>query len=92
MLIIHVIYTSLSGVKMNFSHKQHYGRDFFYPTDFSAKKFVDAFPTSSGKRKSLTLDQMQILQDLGVPFVIKEIFNNTSIGEIENANTRNKRL
>lgn len=65
---------------MNFSHKQHYGRDFFYPTDCKAQRFVDAFPTSSGKRKSLTLDQMHILKDLGIPFVIKEIFNNTNIG------------
>ncbi len=59
---------------MNFSHKQHYGKDFFYPTDPNAIKFVEAFPTSSGKRKSLTLNQMHLLKDLGVPFVIKEIF------------------
>ncbi len=59
---------------MNFSHKQHYGKDFFYPNDFNAKRFVEAFPTSSGKRKSLTLTQMHLLKDLGVPFVIKELF------------------
>lgn len=71
---------------MNFSHKQHYGRDFFYPENQQAKKFVEAFPHSTGKRKSLTLDQMQVMKEIGIYFVIKPIL--TYPGE-ENVNTGN---
>lgn len=60
---------------MNFCHKTHYGKDFFYPTDTNAMRFVDAFPHSSGKRKSLTLDQLQILKEIGAPFVVREQIN-----------------
>ena len=57
---------------MHFFHKQHYGKDFFYPESSIAKKFVEAFPGSSGKRKSLTLNQMHIMKELGIDFEIKE--------------------
>lgn len=57
---------------MNFCHDVQYGKDRFYPVDPKSKKFVDAFPSSSGKRKSLTLEQLTILNELGVPFIIRE--------------------
>ncbi len=60
------------GHLMSFCHEIHYGRDCFYPLDVKAKKFVEAFPHSSGKRKSLTIEQINILNDLGVPLIIKE--------------------
>ncbi len=75
---------------MNFCQKHHYGKDFFYPSDSNAKKFVEAFPHSSGKRKSLTRDQMHILKDVGVPFIIRESLNQP-LGE-DNATTGNKGL
>lgn len=58
---------------MIFCHKHHYGKDLFYPTSENAIKFVSAFPGSSGKRKSLTKNQMQIMKDLNVSIIIKEI-------------------
>lgn len=76
---------------MNFCHKQHYGRDLFYPENQKAKKFVEAFPHSSGNRKSLTLHQMYIMKEMGVPFVIIEILNKTTQGE-NNVGSRNERL
>ena len=57
---------------MNFLHQVHYGRDCFYPLDKKAEKFLKAFPHSSGKRKSLTLEQVSMLNELGIPLLIKE--------------------
>lgn len=74
---------------MNFCHKQHYGKDFFYPDNFNAKKFVDAFPHSSGKRKSLTLHQIKIMKEMGISFLIKELATKINTGEILNDNTGN---
>lgn len=76
---------------MRFSHKQHYGKDFFYPANVKAKMFVEAFPHSSGKRKSLTLEQIRIMKEIGITFIIKESFNHKKQGE-SNADPRNKRL
>lgn len=57
---------------MEFSHEKHYGRDCFYPLNIKAQHFVEAFPHSSGKRKSLSLNQIKILKKSGVPLNIKE--------------------
>lgn len=55
---------------MNFSHKVHYGKNLFYPINELAKRFVEAFPSSSGRRKSLTLVQLNIMKEMGVPFSV----------------------
>lgn len=67
-----ILFKIIPRLSMNFLHQQHYGKDLFYPNDDKAKKFVEAFPHSSGKRKSLTTDQMHILKDVGVHFNVRE--------------------
>lgn len=57
---------------MNFFQKHIYGKDLFYPSNNDAKRFVEAFPTSSGKRKSLTKSQISVLKEIGISFVINK--------------------
>lgn len=75
---------------MEFHHKHQYGKDFFYPLSIKAKKFLNAFPHSSGKRKCLTLDQMNLMKEIGMNFSIKE-FITTQPGE-NDVDTRNAGL
>jgi hypothetical protein len=56
---------------MIFSPRTNYGKNFFYPCDNKAKIFLNAFPTSSGKRKCLTPIQLKILKKIGISFKIK---------------------
>ncbi len=56
---------------MHFCHKHIYGKDLYYPANGEAKMFVEAFPGSSGKRKSLTLGQLQTMKKIGISFEIK---------------------
>ncbi len=56
---------------MIFSNKTLYGREFFYPIDKNAILLVESFPSSSGKRKCLTLAQFQLLNYLGLHPKIK---------------------
>ena len=51
---------------MIFRHRTVYGREFFYPVDKLAAKFVCAFPGSRGMRKCLTKDQYDMLLEIGV--------------------------
>ena len=51
---------------MKFEHSMLYGRNCFYPIGKAAKSFVEAFPHSSGKRKSLTLEQIKLLHKIGI--------------------------
>jgi len=55
---------------MKFEHAKSFGRDCFYPIGKNAKKFIEAFPHSAGKRKCLTLKQMKILKKIGTPIRI----------------------
>lgn len=51
---------------MQFSKQIVYGRECYYPVNAIAKKFIQAFPNSAGKRKCLTQDQYKLLKKLGV--------------------------
>ena len=51
---------------MLFAHKRQFGKDYYYPITENAKKLLEAFPHSNGKRKSLTLDQLHVLERLGL--------------------------
>lgn len=76
---------------MKFMKERYYGKYFFYPITVRAKKFVEAFPHSNGKRKSLTSEQIDIMKEMGVPFDINEI-SKLQQGESNDNATGNERL
>ncbi len=75
---------------MDFCHKAVYGKDLFYPSNNDAKRFVEAFPSSGGKRKSLTKNQLAVLKDAGIQLVITENLNPQK--EHNNVTSRNEGL
>lgn len=63
MVDVYLIFTNLTrGLIMLFIQR---GNKYFYPLDSIATQFVEAFPSSSGKRKCLTLEQYELLKKIG---------------------------
>lgn len=77
---------------MIFQLRERYGREYFYPIDKKASKFVDAFPGSSGKRKCLTRAQLEILDkisDVNIEDKIVRKKYQTKKKKIENEDQKN---
>lgn len=69
---------------MIFCHKNKYGKDFFYPIDEKAESFVNAFPTSGGKRKCLTVEQITLLQTIDTSLQVqsKDFIQDLRVGHL----------
>jgi len=63
---------------MIFTVKKSYGKEFFYPIGDKAESFLKAFPSSRGERKTLTKDQISILEAVGIKVKIKKCKEETT--------------